>query len=218
MSSHTVNDRSTLTVPAQGRALGPRLTWLHLVSRQAPAALAIIAALAVVLNAGARLNWYSGTGALVEQVPVLLEAGAAVVIAVATRSPFGEVELANGRLIPGLRLGMVLALTVAAIGLMAAGTLGVTMADGSAALARNLGGITGVGLITATVLGGAMAWVGPVAYAAVAEYALSAGWQSPVIWAARPPHDGGAALCAAAVFLAGVVLITVRGPRNTVHE
>lgn len=218
MSSPTVNERSAQAVRAPGRGPGPRLTWLHLVSRQVPAALAIIAALAVVLNVGARLNWYSGTGALVEQVPVLLEAGAVVVIAVSTRSPFGEVELANGRLIPGLRLGTVLALTAAAIGLMAAGTLGVHMADGSAALARNLAGMTGIGLITATVLGGAMAWVGPVAYAAVTEYALSASWQSPVIWAARPPHDLGAVICAGVVFLAGVVLITVRGPRNTVRE
>lgn len=218
MLSPSVNERTAQAARARGRAPGPRLAWLHLVSRQVPAALAIIATLAAVLNIGARLNWYSGTGALVEQVPVLLEAGAVVVIAVSTRSPFGEVELANGRLLPGLRLGTVLALTGAAVGLTAAGTVGVHMADGDAALARNLSGMAGIGLITATVLGGAMAWVGPVAYAAVTEYALSAGWQSPVIWAARPPHDHGAMICAAVVFLVGVVLITVRGSRNTVRE
>jgi len=218
MSSSTLNERSALRDQAQRHGLGARLTWLHLVSRQVPAALAIMAALAVVLNIGARLNWYSGDGALVQQVPVLLEAGAVVVIAVSTRSPFGEVELANGRLLPGLRLGTVLALTAAAMGLMAAGMIGVHLPDGGAALARNTAGMTGIGLITATILGGAMAWVGPVAYAAITEYALSASWQSPLIWAARPPHDRGAVLCAAAVFVVGVVLITVRGPRNTVRE
>jgi len=35
---------------------------------------------------------------------------------------------------------------------------------------------------------------------------------------ARPPHDLGAALCAAGVFAAGAVLITLRGPRESTRD
>ena len=88
---------------------------------------------------------------------------------------------------------------------------------------RNLAGLTGIGLLCAVVLGGALAWTGPLAYLMVAVYALYTDWHgpaltSPWIWPARPPDDRGAAICAALVFTAGVALIGVRGARDPVRD
>jgi len=63
-------------------------------------------------------------------------------------------------------------------------------------------------------LGGPFGWVGPMAYLLITEVALDGDPTTPWIWAGRPPHDHGAALCAGAVFLAGLVAITVLGTRN----
>ena len=59
-----------------------------------------------------------------------------------------------------------------------------------------------------------------MAYLLVALYALYTQWHGPALttpwlWPARPPHDLGAALCAGLVFAAGLVIITVRGARDT---
>jgi len=84
-------------------------------------------------------------------------------------------------------------------------------------------GLTGIGLLFAAVLGGGLAWAGPLAYMVVAAYELYAAWHggaltTPWIWPARPPHDAGAALCAGLVFAAGMVVITVRGARDSAGE
>jgi hypothetical protein len=63
------------------------------------------------------------------------------------------------------------------------------------------------------VIGGALAWTGPMAYMIVAQFGLMGDWTSPWVWPARPPHDAGAALCAGLVFVAGIVAATVRGAR-----
>jgi len=65
------------------------------------------------------------------------------------------------------------------------------------------------------VAGGSLAWLGPLAFWALAT---SRDWTTPWIWPGRPPHDLGAALCAAAVFAAGTVVITVRGARDSAGE
>jgi hypothetical protein len=81
---------------------------------------------------------------------------------------------------------------------------------------RNLAGLAGLGLLSAALLGGALAWAGPMAYLLVAEGALAGGWTTPWAWPARPPHDLGGALCAALVFTAGVAVIAVRGARESI--
>jgi hypothetical protein len=68
------------------------------------------------------------------------------------------------------------------------------------------------------VLGAPLAWTGPLTYLVLGLYGLYTDWHPPAlstpwIWPARPPHDLGGALCAAAVFAAGLAAITVRGPR-----
>jgi hypothetical protein len=191
-----------------------RLLWLFLLSRQIGVVAAILAGCASVLNLAGRMDWFRGEGPLVQQVPVLIEAAVAAVIAASTGSPFGENEMANGRLLTCLRFAVTLVLTGAAIGVLAVASVGAHLPGGTSAMTRSVAGLTGVGLVSATALGGARAWVGPVAYAAVTEYALTATWQTPWIWAARPPTDRGAGICAGLVFVVGLLLIGIRGPRT----
>ena len=92
------------------------------------------------------------------------------------------------------------------------------MPGGTFALLRNLGGMIGVGLLTAAVVGGAFSWTGPMAYLLISEGGLAHRSTTPWIWATRPPPDHGGALCACLVIVAGLVLITVRGPREPGRE
>jgi hypothetical protein len=192
-------------------AAGWRLTRLYLVSRRVPMALALLAGLGVLLWAALRGHWNIAGGAAARQFfPLTIESGAAAIIAVTTYGPFGEPERAAGRWLPVLRL----AAGAAAAHIAAAGAAPAGLPGGTIALLRNLGGMAGVGLLSAAALGGAFAWAGPMAYLVVTEAALAHGSVSPWVWPARPPFDRGAAICAALVLAAGLVLITVRGPRE----
>ena len=193
-----------------------RLVWLYLTSRRVPVALAALAACGAVLRAGLEWHWIAGTDPGAQQVPLLLEAGTASVIAVTAYSPFGEPERATGRWLPWLRLGAAVALTGAAAGVLAAGAAAAHLPDGTLAILRNVAGITGVGLLAAAVIGGALAWIGPMAYVVVSEYALRARWTTPWVWPVRPPHDRGAAICAALVLMAGMAVVAACGARDAV--
>ena len=140
-------------------------------------------------------------------------AGAAAVIAVTTYSPFGEPEVATGRWLPYLRLGAALALTGMAIGVLQLAVTGASLDGGVLVLARNVIGITGIGLLASLVTGGLLAWIVPMAYVAFAEYALIEAWRNPWTWPVRPPDDRGAWICAAVVFAAGLAAFTLRGAR-----
>jgi hypothetical protein len=194
-----------------------RLAWLHLRSRRGPAAVLGLAACAVALRAVLHWQLTSG-GAAAQQIPMIIEAGAAVVIAVTTHSPFGEAERTAGRWLPYLRLGAVLALTGAAIGLLQLGVTGAALNDGVLTLARNVIGLTGIGLLTSLVTGGLLAWVLPLGYVGFAEYALVEAWRNPWTWPARPPTDRGAWICAALVFAAGLLACTVNGARTRLAD
>ncbi|GIH21184.1 hypothetical protein [Rugosimonospora africana] len=195
---------------------GLRLVRLHLASRSVPMTLAVLAACAAVLRAALWRNWAPHPGP--QQLPLAIEAGTAMVIAVTTRSPFGEPERITGRWLPYLRLSTALALTGTAAGVLAAASAGAHLPDGDLAMLRNTAGLAGIALLSAAVLGGSLAWITPVVYWLVTEFALSYGWQTPWIWPARPPHDRGAAICAALVFAAGVIVTTVRGARDSARE
>ena len=207
--------------PARSGAAGPklaalRLAYLHAASRRVLTCLLVLAACAVALRTA--LHWLPRSGVYARQIPLIIEAGAAAVIGVTTRSPFGEPERATGRWLPWLRLAASVALTGIALGALAAGAAAAHLASGVAGLARDLAGFTGIALLTAAVLGGALAWIGPMAYLAVTLPALAAGWTTPWVWPARPPHDRSAAICAALVFAAGIAVITVRGARDGLRE
>lgn len=210
-----------MTVYGTRPPLGPlRLVRLHLASRRVPATAAAIVACAVLLRLALHREW-NAYGAV--QLPLLFETGCAVVIAVATASPFGEPERATGRWLPVLRLGATLALTAAAVGsLAAAGSYG-PLTGGTLAVLRNVLGLTGIGLLCAAALGGALAWVGPATYMIISVYAVYTQWHGPAvttpwIWPARPSDDVGAAICAGVVFTVGIAAVTMRGARDPVGD
>jgi hypothetical protein len=218
-----------LRTPAPGGSAAPaapalrwpglRMTWLFLASRRVPATLAALALLGLAMWAALYWHWTLGSqGSAAQAVPVLIEAGAAAVIAVSTYSPIGEPERATGRWLPYLRLGAAVALTAAAIGALAIGSTGGVLPGGFAAMARNVAGITGAGLLCAAVLGGMLAWTGPMAYLVLTESALADRLSTPWAWPARPPLDRGGAICAYLVFAAGLALVTMRGVRESVRD
>jgi hypothetical protein len=141
---------------------------------------------------------------------------AAAIVAVATGSPFGESERATGRRLPYLRLGAAVGLTGAAFAALLAGSTGAVLLGGPLALLRNVVGIAGVGLLAAGVLEAWFSWIGPMAYLALAEEALSSGWHTP--WMSRPPGDVGGAICAALLFGVGLTVVAIRGARVTNRE
>jgi hypothetical protein len=198
---------------------GLRMTRLFLASRRIPATLAALAVLGLTMRAALGWHWTLGsTRSAGPAVPLLIEAGAAAVIAISTYSPIGEPDRATGRWLPYLRLGTAVALTAATVGALAAGAAAAGLSGGSLDLLRNVSGLTGLGLLAAAVTGGLLAWVGPRGYLMVAELGLTAGWGSPLLWPGRPPRDLGGALCAGLVLAAGVAVSTVRGARDPVRE
>jgi hypothetical protein len=193
-----------------------RLARLYLLSRRAPAALALLAGLGALLWAALRWRWnIAGGPAAQDLIPLTIEAGAAAVIAVASHGPFGDPERATGRWLPWLRLGTAVMLSALAFGALAAGAAGGALPGGTLALLRNLGGMTGTGLLSAVALGGAFGWTGPMAYWLATESVLAAHWTTPWIWPARPPHDRGAAICAALVLATGLAAVTLLGARDS---
>jgi hypothetical protein len=202
-----------------GRAPRPvlRLVRLHAISRRLPAAVALLAACAAGLR-GTLYGHWDAYGAF--QLPLIFEAGCAVIIAVTAGSPFGEPERAAGSRLPFLRLAAAAALTVLAAGLLAAAGTGLSLAGGFPDVLRNVAGLTGIGLLCAVLLGGPLAWIGPLAYLLAGLYGLYTDWHPPTLstpwlWPARPPHDVGGALCAALVFGAGLAAIAIRGARDS---
>jgi hypothetical protein len=197
-----------------------RLARLHLVSRRFPAAAAVIVGCAAGLRIA--LNWHwDAYGAL--QLPLIFETVCAAAITTCAASPFGEPERVAGRLLPPLRLATALTLTALAVGALAAAGTGAHLSGGTLGVLRNVTGITGLGLVCAAAVGAALAWAGPTAYLLVGVYALYTQWHGPAlttpwVWPARPPHDLGAALCAAFVAVSGLAIITVRGARDPAGE
>jgi hypothetical protein len=196
------------------------LTWLHLRSRQVPAALAALAGCAVVMWAALTFHWWLGAGQAATELPMIIEGCAAAIIAVTSHNPFGEPERATGRWLPFLRLGTAIALCGAAIGLLAIGAgaaydpqASVYLGTGILGVAENVMGFAGVGLACSLVTGGLLAWTGPLGYMAICQFALVANYSEPLTWAARPATDRGGWITAMVVFAIGLAAFAFRGPR-----
>jgi hypothetical protein len=197
-------------------AAGWRLARLYLASRRVPMALALLAVLGALLWAALHWHWNIAGGPSAQQfIPLTIQTGAAAVIAVTTYGPFGEPERAAGRWLHWLRLGATVALTGVAFGGLTAGATPGRMPGGDLALLRNLGGMVGIGLLSAAILGGAFGWIGPMAFLLITEGALAHRSVTPWVWPTRPPHDRGGAFCACLVIAVGLALITVSGPRES---
>ncbi|MEV6851045.1 hypothetical protein [Actinoplanes sp. NPDC051411] len=192
-----------------------RLGRLHAISRRIPTAVALHAAFGALLAAGLHYRWtVAGGPAAGLLLPLVTIAGTASVTAVSTHGPFGDSEEATGRWLPWLRLTAALTLTATAYGSLAAAATFGPPPGGDLALLRDVAGSTGLGLLTAVLLGGAFGWTGPMAYYLATEIALTGNPTTPWIWTARPPHDVGANLCAGLVFIAGIATLTARGSRG----
>jgi len=202
--------------PASPLRAGRRMVRLHAASRQVLSSLIVLVFAAAAL--GTALHWLPRTGVLAREIPLTIEAGAAAVIGVATRSPFGDPERVTGRWLPWLRLAVNVALAAAALGALAAGSATAHLSGGAVGLLRDLAGFTGIAWLAAALLGGGLSWIGPMAYLGVTLPALTGHWTTPWIWPARPPDDRGAAICAALVFAAGITVTTLRGARDSVRE
>ena len=50
------------------------------------------------------------------------------------------------------------------------------------------------------------------------QYALLKAWTAPWTWPVRPPADRGAWICACAVFAAGLLPFTIRGPHTRLSD
>lgn len=194
--------------------------WLHWRSRRAPATLAALAACAVVLWAALAHHWGATPAGVTSEVPMLIEACAAAVIVVTSHSPFGEPEQATGRWLPVLRLAMALALCGIAIGVLALAAAAaydsrarVSLIGGIPGVAQNVMGFAGVGLIFALVTGGLIAWIGPLSFMAICQFALVARYSEPLTWAARPSTDRGGWIAAMVVFTVALAAFLSKGPR-----
>ena len=205
--------------PGRVAVAGWRLTRLFLTSRLVPIAVVLLAALGAVLWSSLHWHWDIAGGAAARNfIAVTIQSGAAAVITVATYGPFGESERVAGRWLPWLRLGTAVLLTAAAFGALAAGAAAGSLPGGDLALLRNVGGMAGIGLLAAVLLGGSFAWTGPMAYLLITEGAFAHRSTTPWIWPTRLPHDRGGAICAGLVLAAGLVLFAVRGPRESGRE
>jgi hypothetical protein len=197
-------------------AVPVRLVRLHAASRRVPNCLLVLAFLGVVLRIV--LRWTPTSGVYAVQIPLTVETAAAATVGLTTRSPFGEPERATGRWLPYLRLATVVALACAAFAVLAAGSVGGHLYGGSLGLLRNVAGLTGLALLTAAILGGSLSWTLPMGYLVLSTYAIAQNWVTPWVWAARPPHDRGAAVCAALTLAAGLAVTTIRGARDSASE
>jgi hypothetical protein len=219
MTTAQVRTPSAAPAPPAWRGLpDARLVWLHLRSRRVPTAVLAIAVCGVVLRAALHWNWTFTSGQLAQQVPMLIEAGAAAAVVVTTHSPFGEPERTASRWLPYLRLGTALLVTGLAIGILQLTVMGASLNGGILVLARNVIGFTGIGLAASLVTGGLLAWIAPMAYAAFAQYALIEFWVSPWMWPVRPPTDRGAWLCASVIFAVGLAAFTMKGARTRLSD
>ena len=197
---------------------GVRLVWLHLRSRRVPAGILALAVCGALLHVALHWHWAFNSGPYAQQVPMIIEAGAASVIAVTAHSPFGETERATGRWLPYLRLLAAIGLTGLSILALQLGAVGENLNDGIGVLARNVIGFTGLGLLCSLITGGLLAWTLPMGYMAFCQYALLESWTAPWTWPVRPPADRGAWICASLVFAADLLLFTVRGPRTRLSD
>jgi hypothetical protein len=197
---------------------GVRLTWLHVRSRRVPTGILALAVCGALLHAALHWHWAFNSGPYAQQIPLIIEAGAATVIAVTSHGPLGETERAAGRWLPYLRLSAAAGMCALAIALLQLGAAGESLNEGILVLSRNVIGITGIGLLCSLVTGGLLAWTLAMGHMAFCQCALLQGWTAPWTWPVRSPADRDAWICACAVFAAGLLLFTIRGPRTRLSD
>lgn len=184
-----------------------RLLLLHLRSRRVPLVSLLIAVTAGVLRAVAPLT--EGGSEFAGLLPLTLMVACAALIAASSRSPFGDPERAT---YPLPRLRLIHLLTLVALGVVVIGA--ARIGDDPMAAVRDVAGLTGLALLTAPVIGAALAWIAPLAYVIYCGGALDVRQVDLWSWPALPGTDGAAALIALVLLVAGVATVTAVGARD----
>lgn len=184
-----------------------RLLRLHLLSRRAPVVLLLLAATAGLLRAVK--PWTEGGSEFAQLLPLVVTVAAAALIAASTRSPFGDPERATHPL-PRLRLTHALILVALTVGVLGLARIG----DDPLATMRNVAGLTGLALITAPLIGAALAWIAPLAYVIYCGGPMDVHQVGPWSWPALPSTDSTATLIALLLLAFGLAVCTAVGARD----
>ncbi len=183
------------------------LLILYLRSRRVALIVVLLAATAGVLRAVKPLT--EGDSEFAVLLPLVLTVAAAGLIAASTRSPFGDPERATVPL-PRLRLIHLLVLVAIGVAMLGAARVG----DDPGAALRNTAGLTGLALLTAPVIGAALAWIAPLAYIIYCGGPVDTHQVGPSAWPALPGTNTTATLIALALLVAGVATVTLTGARD----
>ena len=81
---------------------------------------------------------------------------------------------------------------------------------------RNVLGMSGIGLIFCLVTGPLIAWIGPLAFTAISQFALFANYSEPLTWP-KERADRGGWIAALVVFAAGLIAVDRQGPASEGH-
>lgn len=185
---------------------------------QAVLTLLVITGIGVVL--GTRTLTFFGTSTTFA-VPwvVLLPVASAAVIGLAARTAVPELERGSARSLAWFRAGHTAAPTTVSAARTTLVTANLHDALTTAAAVRNLLGFTGLALLSATVLGGAQAWLLPAAMA-LPSMVVGASGGVPHAWAwpLDDNYDVSAGLIGVLLFAVGGAAVALRGTRDATSE
>lgn len=181
----------------------------YLRARNAPQVVVGLALISCSAYIVARALLRGGHGSQDSLIPVILWApvSTSAVMSFCLTSSMIEVEEAAPRRIRAYTAGLVALLTLSAVlALVPAGSLGGEI-YGNADLIRNVIGTFGIALLLAPVVGGRLAWSGPVVFGLVVNGVAPNAGPTPPVWAwpLRGAGDMPAVFTALSLFAAGFV-------------
>lgn len=160
------------------------------------------------------LLWVVSDSCVTLLIQTITPVGAAVVVGLGARSPFGEVEAASGSPLTRLRLvhlGGLLA--CGAVLLLLAGTADPGV-DTITIMLRNIAGFAGMALLAGALINVASAWLIPFTYGLVTFLAAMPDHQAGAwAWPVRPADHVGSAVVATLLLVAGLVVASRNGAK-----
>jgi hypothetical protein len=178
----------------------PRSLALFLASRRAYAAVVFVVGAVVAARIAGHWTGRASPGDVI--LPLATALMAAAVIAGSTGRPFGELELVAARPLAPLRLvhlGLLLSVALAACARVPIATTD-----------RDLVGMTGLGLLTAAVVGARLSWTVPLGYAVVCVGAAALARPTLLVWPLLPAGDRAATAVALGLLGLGLAVACTR--------
>lgn len=194
--------------------------WLFARSRRTLSAVLIITGLGLVERLlGAASLKLSHDNSLSIPWTVITPAIAATVIGASTRSVMGRLEQRTVRSLAGLRATHLTAMLLIAVIVTTVSSTALAGDISAPAALRNLIGFTGLALISATILGGNLAWPLPIGVA-LATLTAGASQGRPRTWAWPIHHnqDASALLVATLLLVLGGALVISYGTREPLGD